>query len=531
MSGYERLLPEDPEVSHWVKAVLAKLDSENKLPAGTHIETSQASSCKTEAVNVDAIDHEEGTTLGPYLLLNKAWKSLTLDNVLDKSSFSIDQIQTAKVSIFNRLIEPCSENALTDWAQTTALDDLLGIQTATWAEDRFYRISDRLLSRRRVLEEHLREREADIFRLERTILMYDLTNSYFEGDARNNSLAKRSANSKEKRSDCPLISVGVVLDEYIPVGVVDTITGILLEKSGPDAGRSIVAPRLLKKSDVVLGEKKIVSVIAGVVFDAERNARPSWRLTSGDWPEDPSGVVLGGTYARTQGLGVDSPFGLNGVPFRVSGILENYNSSEDYMVFMPIGKAQSLFGLENEVSVINIQSVALDRDPELLKSVSAALNGGIPNIKAMSPQQFSTMKYILLKKTFRFLLAIVVATLFVSIFSIFNIVTTALYSRVREIGLLKAVGASRAQLLKIFFFEYTAMGLLGGVIGYPVGVGATFLLDRFLLKLGAGTGSDPLFFLAAVGVGVLCCLLASTYPTYQLAGIRITESFRTQWEV
>ncbi|MBT3286357.1 MAG: hypothetical protein HN380_03355 [Victivallales bacterium] len=76
----------------------------------------------------------------------------------------------------------------------------------------FYRASARLLVARRDLEAHLRERERDLFNLDRTIVLYDLTNTYFEGVAADNELARRSAASKEKRTDCPLISVGLVLD-------------------------------------------------------------------------------------------------------------------------------------------------------------------------------------------------------------------------------------------------------------------------------------------------------------------------------
>jgi hypothetical protein len=89
---------------------------------------------------------------------------------------------------------------------------LLGFHSEGWAEDRFYRINDKLLAALPVLEPHLRNKERDLFNLDQTILLFDLTNSYFEGTAAKNDLARRSVASKEKRSDCPLISVGVVLD-------------------------------------------------------------------------------------------------------------------------------------------------------------------------------------------------------------------------------------------------------------------------------------------------------------------------------
>ncbi|MBT3265659.1 IS1634 family transposase [Candidatus Poribacteria bacterium] len=211
MAGYRRLLDDDPAVELWVKRVLGKIETAGKLP--------RASRCQArlerrgfERVCVEDIEHEEGVELGPYLVLLQAWKSLELDGVLLRRGLSPEQLATAKASVLNRLMEPVSENELPAWVLTTALGDLLGVRPEGWGEDRFYRISDRLLSRRNELETHLRERERDLFNLDRTILLYDLTNSYFEGGASANALARRSVNSKEKRSDCPLISVGLALD-------------------------------------------------------------------------------------------------------------------------------------------------------------------------------------------------------------------------------------------------------------------------------------------------------------------------------
>lgn len=75
----------------------------------------------------------------------------------------------------------------------------------------FYRISDKLLQNQEAMEAHLRGRSQKLFSLERTIILYDLTNTYFEGQALGNPKAKR-AKSKEKRHDRPLVVLGMVYD-------------------------------------------------------------------------------------------------------------------------------------------------------------------------------------------------------------------------------------------------------------------------------------------------------------------------------
>jgi len=212
LHGYQRLLPVDYNVGKWVDYILKKIKETNALPPVTCREIEYDGSSIIDGVLIDEIDHERETTLGPVLALNKAWESLEIDQFLRDKKFSDRQLNSAKINIFNRLIDPCSENELINWAETTALDELLGENISLSGEDRFYRVSDKLLAVQGELEKYLRDKEADLFNLDRVYLLYDLTNSYFEGEAKRNPKAKRSANSKEKRSDRPLLSVGMVLD-------------------------------------------------------------------------------------------------------------------------------------------------------------------------------------------------------------------------------------------------------------------------------------------------------------------------------
>jgi len=212
MDGYQALAPLEYEVAKAVDAIIARLREEKKLPEASHQEHAYAELPAPELIHADLVEHENGRGLGPLLPLITAWNSLGLSEFLHEHKFNPRQIRSAQIAIFNRLLEPVSENELMDWASTTALNELLGERIELGGEDRFYRLSDKLLSCRNALEFHLREKEHELFHLNRTIILYDLTNSYFEGQAAENPKARRSANSKEKRSDCPIVSVGLVLD-------------------------------------------------------------------------------------------------------------------------------------------------------------------------------------------------------------------------------------------------------------------------------------------------------------------------------
>lgn len=325
--------------------------------------------------------------------------------------------------------------------------------------------------------------------------------------------------------------IGVILNEYIPESLTSDVEKIISRNIAKKEGTILITPRLYHKADILYQANQLKAVIAGIDFKKELEARSSWSLDEGTWPYGTEETVLGGSYAKERSLLVGENIIINNQKFKIVGLLRPTNSSDDYMIFLSFGVTQNLFDKDGLMSVVNVQSAPLDKDKKLLISVTEELNNSIPNIKALSPQQFSTMKYVLLKKTMKFLLSIALATIVVSIFSIFNIVTNALYSRVKEIGMLKSVGASRSQLFTIFLYEYVIVGIAGGIVGYVIGLISSYFLDSFFFKIGSAVSIKPQFLLIALFVGVFCSLIASFYPTYKLSNIKITETFRTQWEV
>ena len=125
-----------------------------------------------------------------------------------------EQCKAAAASVINRLVDPVTENFLTcNWLENSSLPDLLGQEILQGYHERFYRVSDKLYGHRDAIEKHLRKAQAQHFNLSRTVLLYDLTNTHFEGACKLNPKAKRGRN-KQKRHDCPQVVVGMVVDEF-----------------------------------------------------------------------------------------------------------------------------------------------------------------------------------------------------------------------------------------------------------------------------------------------------------------------------
>lgn len=237
-------------------------------------------------------------------------------------------------------------------------------------------------------------------------------------------------------------------------------------------------------------------------------------------------AYLGGVYAKARGLKVGGKLTINKTEFTIKGVLEETNSADDYMIYIPMSTAQRLFGKEGMVSLVSVRAMCPNCP---VGDAMVELNKHVTGITAVSQLDVAGVQFDFFNMLYKFLLAVVVSTIAVGIFSIFNIVTGSLYARIREIGMLKAIGASRFQLFRIFIYEHFILGLAAGICGYLLGLGMAYILNS-LLDIGAVIQITTAFFWRALILGIVCSLVAIIYPAYKLSKLKITETFRTQWE-
>jgi len=143
------------------------------------------------------------------------WRHLKLDEIVDRylpqGKESIRPADIVAIEVINRLCAPCTEFALAEhWYASTGLEDLLGVPDSAVTKDRLYRTLDRLLNAQEVIERELKEQLGTLFRLNYSLLLYDLTSTYFEGLAAENELAHRGY-SRDHRGDCKQIVVALVV--------------------------------------------------------------------------------------------------------------------------------------------------------------------------------------------------------------------------------------------------------------------------------------------------------------------------------
>ena len=137
---------------------------------------------------------------------------LQLEQKLTALGFNGVDSAAALGCIIARMVAPGSELPSHEWLQSrTALGELLAHDFGSTSLTRLDSVSDKLLKHQSALEAFLADQEQSLFDLNRSIVLYDLTNTYFEGRGAGNPKAQ-FGRSKEKRSECPLVTLGLVLD-------------------------------------------------------------------------------------------------------------------------------------------------------------------------------------------------------------------------------------------------------------------------------------------------------------------------------
>jgi transposase len=174
-------------------------------------------------VQLDKIRLERGRRFGDVWLGWTLWRALELDTFseakMPQGRERVPWATMAAILVIARLCEPSSELHIAEsWYQRTALEDLLGVPPELVNDDRLYRALDHLVEHKDTLQQHLVKRLGELFSLDYELLLYDVTSTYFEGQAARNPMAKRG-HSRDHRSDCKQVCIALVVTrEGMPLG-------------------------------------------------------------------------------------------------------------------------------------------------------------------------------------------------------------------------------------------------------------------------------------------------------------------------
>jgi hypothetical protein len=164
-----------------------------------------------ETVDINSVSTSDSRTIGVEHVVTSSMQEYNLDRILKKLKFTDHQIDYAKMLIAGRLAHPASERETVRWInENSAICELLKTDSKVY-DNALHRESGLLLENHEEIEQSLSETAREIFDLKETIILYDLTNTYFEGSKRNSKIAK-PGRSKERRNDRPLVTLALTVD-------------------------------------------------------------------------------------------------------------------------------------------------------------------------------------------------------------------------------------------------------------------------------------------------------------------------------
>ncbi len=195
----------DPVVVEMAEALWRRLVSERRIDVGWADKAARR-------IDVDTIRHSNVREVGTEWMCLNAWNQLQVSEFLRLKGWSETQIQLAMTQVISRAAYPASELKTTLWArQNSAVCELTGYDMEQLTKDKLYKGALDLYAIKDPLEQHLSQRTNTLFDLEDKIILYDLTNTYFEGRKLDSELAKHGR-SKEKRADAKLVVLAMVVN-------------------------------------------------------------------------------------------------------------------------------------------------------------------------------------------------------------------------------------------------------------------------------------------------------------------------------
>lgn len=256
---------------------------------------------------------------------------------------------------------------------------------------------------------------------------------------------------------------------------------------------------------------------------------------------DSNKVVIGPEFAKETTYGreikVDDKIIINGRQFTVIGIIKTGgNPGVSSVVMMTLDDIRELYGNPNEISAIMVKVDDATVIDDTIKTIEKDLRRSrnvkegqedftVQSTKSMVESYLTVFNVISV-----LLIGLASISILVGAIGITNTMYTAVLERRREIGVMKAIGATNAQVLTIFLIESSIIGLLGGIIGMAIGVGMALIAQQ-LIGLFLGEGFFQVFLpwwllVGAAAFAMIVGVIAGVFPAKQASEMHPVEALR-----
>ncbi|MBL7066408.1 MAG: IS1634 family transposase [Candidatus Marinimicrobia bacterium] len=218
LCNQNRIFQIDPEIEKMAEHYAALILEKRLQQAAENIESSEKSDenenrAQYESVDIHSVSTSNARTQGAEHVAVKQMDEYGFDNILRDLQFDDKQIIYTKMLIAGRMVHPASERETVRWInENSAIKELLRTDVKVY-DNALHRTAIKLWQYHEAIEKQLSKSAVKMFSLEESVILYDLTNTYFEGSKRGSWIAKPGGCSKERRNDRPLITLALTVDE------------------------------------------------------------------------------------------------------------------------------------------------------------------------------------------------------------------------------------------------------------------------------------------------------------------------------
>jgi len=240
-------------------------------------------------------------------------------------------------------------------------------------------------------------------------------------------------------------------------------------------------------------------------------------------------AMLGDLLAQDLKKNVGDSLELQGTEFKVTAIYHSASTLEAAAVIMPLDQLQQLSGMQGKVSTIDVRlrpAPAGEAPQQYLKRAEAEIQAAVPGVRAVpAEERASDNQFVKLAQASAWGTSLL--ALLIGILGIANTMAMSVFERTREIGILRALGWKRWQVLAHIEIEAVTLGLGGGLLGIALGWCALRVLAALPQTASFFAASLHWPLLAkAVGIAVFAGLVAGALPAWRAGQLSPVDALR-----
>lgn len=323
-------------------------------------------------------------------------------------------------------------------------------------------------------------------------------------------------------SGCPhevasLVLHGAVIPKFLHTDVADKIKSI--------EEITLVSPILV--TQIPNPEKNRIDLVYGMEMKDLSKLKPEWNI-EGNISSSDDEILMGEEVANHNKIKIGGSYSYGSKIFKVVGIIKKTGSQDDAFIYIPIKTLQKMINKEGMVTALGVKV----SNPQKVNIVTEKLSKEIPGIQIVTMSQVMNSISSLASSAKVLSLSIAIIAIIISSVGVMNSILMAIFERREEIGMMRAIGAGRADIFRIIIMETIILTTVGGLSGLLVSLIGSGMIEAFVKRFmpyvpsGKMIVFEPNIALLCIVFSVIVGIISGLYPAYRASRVSPIEAIK-----